>query len=189
MWNRPDAAGALVVHATKLRSGDQRNRRFRMKNVRAVAAAMVLGVAAQAAAASAVPVSIPDRVRGSEQVVVATVSDLRASYETNEFGDKLIVSHVRLQVHERLKGEPANAVDVDVEGGTVGDVTMDVSSLPPVSRGDRAVFFLERNQHTGRLVPHLQGLGILMLDSNDRVKGALLDLNTIRALAASANGR
>jgi hypothetical protein len=68
-------------------------------------------------------------------------------------------------------------------------VTMDVSSLPPVSRGDRAVFFLERNQHTGRLVPHLQGLGILMLDSNDRVKGASLDLNTIRALAASANGR
>jgi hypothetical protein len=189
MWNRPDAAGALVVHATKLRSGDQRNRRFRMKNVRAVAAAMVLGVAAQAAAASAVPVSIPDRVRGSEQVVVATVSDLRASYETNEFGDKLIVSHVRLQVHERLKGEPANAVDVDVEGGTVGDVTMDVSSLPPVSRGDRAVFFLERNQHTGRLVPHLQGLGVLMLDSNDRVKGTSLDLNTIRALAASANGR
>lgn len=160
-----------------------------MKSVRAVVTAVVLGVAAQAAASSGGGVTIPDRVRGSEQVVVASISDLRASYETNEFGDKLIVSHVRLQVHERLKGEPANSVDVDVEGGTVGDVTMDVSSLPQVTRGDRAVFFLERNRRTGRLVPHLQGQGILMLDPNDRVKGTSLDLNTIRALAASANGR
>ena len=160
-----------------------------MKNVRAVAAAMVLGVAAQAAAASGVPVSIPDRVRGSEQVVVATVSDLRASYETNEFGDQLIVSHVRLQVNERLKGQTGTTVDVDVLGGTIGDTTMDVSSEPRVNRGDRAVFFLERNAHTVRLVPHLRGQGILMLDANDRVKGTSLDLNTIRALAASANGR
>ena len=39
--------------------------------------------------------------------------------------------------------------------------------------------------------PHLQDevQGILMLDPNDRVKGTSLDLNTIRALAASANGR
>lgn len=160
-----------------------------MKRVRVVATAVVLGIAARAAASSAVSVSIPDRVRGSDQVVVATVSDSRASYETNEFGDRLIVSHVRLQVNERLKGEPANSVDVDVEGGTVGDVTMDVSSLPRVSRGDRAVFFLERNTRTGRLVPHLQGQGILMLDANDRVKGTSIDLNTIRALAASASGR
>jgi hypothetical protein len=152
-------------------------------------ATFALGASTLAASSSAGPVSIPDRVRGSEQVVVATIADVRATYETNQFGDRLIVSHAKLQVNERLKGNAAQTVDVDVLGGTIGDVTLDVSSLPHVKGGERAVFFLDRDQTTGRMLPHLQGQGILKLDANDRVKGTSLDLNTIRAMAAAVAGR
>ena len=160
-----------------------------MKHVCAVMTAITLGATALSASSPAFPVSIPDRVRGSEQVVVATISELRATYQSNRFGDQLIVSHAKLQVQERLKGDSAQSVDVDILGGTIGDVTLDVSSMPHVKNGDRAVFFLEHDRQTGRFVPHLEGQGILMLDAGDRVKGSSLDLNTIRALAASASGR
>lgn len=162
-----------------------------MKRVRAVATALgVFFILASAHAAKAAPpVSIPDRARGADQVVVATVSDLTSTFERNAYGDELIVSHVRLQVKEHLKGERANLLDVDVEGGTIGDVSMDVSSMPRVMKGNRAVFFLEKDQRTGRLVPHLKGEGILMLDANDRVEGTSLDLNTVRSQVASAAAR
>jgi hypothetical protein len=96
---------------------------------------------------------------------------------------------VKLSVEESLKGRPDPSVEIDVLGGTVGDLTLEVSTLPRLSRGERAVFFLARDKQTGRLIPHLRGQGILKLDPNDRVKGSSLDLNTIRELAASAANR
>jgi hypothetical protein len=160
-----------------------------MKHLCAVMATFALGAITLTASSPDLPASISDRVRGSEQVVVATISDLRATYESNEFGDRLIVSHAKLQVNERLKGNSAQTVDVDILGGTIGDITLDVSAEPHVNRGDRAVFFLEHDQRTGRMVPHLHGQGVLMLDANDRVRGTSLDLNTIRATAAAVAGR
>ena len=159
-----------------------------MKHVAAVATATVLATTA-ILASPAPPVSIPERVRGADQVVVATVSDLSATFESNSFGDRLIVSHAKLRVEERLKGETGQTLDLDILGGTIGNLTLDVSSLPRVKTGDRGVFFLDNARQTGRLVPHLDGQGILKLDPQDRVKGTSLDLNSIRAMAASVNGR
>jgi hypothetical protein len=69
----------------------------------------------------------------------------QAAFEKNEFGDELIVSHAVVEVDQNLKGSaPTAFVDVDVEGGTVGELTLKVSDLPSVERGDRGVFFLKR---------------------------------------------
>ena len=160
-----------------------------MRTSDSILSTLVLAIATHAAASDAVPVPVPDRVRGAERVVVATVQDVKARFQTNEFGDQLIVSAVRLHVEESLKGQPEPAMEIDVLGGTVGDLTLEVSSLPRLSRGERAVFFLSRDHYTGRLVPHLRGQGILKLDNRDRVRGTPLDLTTIKEMAASVAGR
>jgi hypothetical protein len=124
------------------------------------------------------PVPIEERARGAERVVVATVAGANARYERNEFGDELIVTYATLQVEEALKGQ-GGQITLAVEGGTVDGMTMRVSSLPVVSPGERAVFFLTPGPK-GEFKPHLRGQGILKLDSNNRVPGSSLTLDEIR---------
>lgn len=137
-------------------------------------------------AQSGPPPEIAARARGAERVVVATVLDVNASFQKNQHGDQLIVSHVMLQVDEAMKGSGQDlALLVDVEGGTVGDLTMGVSDMPSVKPGDRAVFFLER-AGADRHVPHLRGLGILKLDGQNRVPESSLTLDIIRSMVQGA---
>jgi hypothetical protein len=65
------------------------------------------------------PVPLVDRARGSERVVVGRVTAVNPVWQTNEFGDRLIVSIVSVAVDETLRGPSQAAVDVEVEGGTV----------------------------------------------------------------------
>lgn len=142
----------------------------------------VMTTSAALHAGSQRPVEIPDRIRGSERVVVAQVDRIDAHYQRNHYGDELIVSRVVLHVGEALKGSRAPLVTLLLEGGTVGDVTMRVSDLPELEPGERAVFFLERGE-ADLHVPHLRGQGILKLDDMDRVKGTSLTLDMIRRMA------
>jgi hypothetical protein len=130
------------------------------------------------------PVPIEERARGAARIVVATVAETSSRYERNELGDELIVTYARLQVEEVIKG-PAAHVTIAVEGGTVDGVTLRVSSLPTLARGERAVFFLTPGRG-GEFRPHLRGQGILKLDSQNRVPGSSLTLDQIRTLAAAA---
>ena len=41
---------------------------------------------------------IPERARGAERVVVASIRQVNATREQNEYGDDLIVSHASLAV-------------------------------------------------------------------------------------------
>lgn len=129
------------------------------------------------------PIDIPERIHGSDKVVVAAASSVTPTLRQNAYGDQLIVSQVLLQVEETLKGDPQGSVLLALEGGTVGGVTLTVSSLPDLKPGERAVFFLDRsgnNEH----VPHLKGLGILKLDQTNQVQGSGLRLEDIRRMAA-----
>lgn len=132
-------------------------------------------------------VSVPDRARGADRIVVAQVTDVSASYETNQYGDQLIVSHAHLLVEETLKGNAERGVDLDVVGGTLNGLTLDVSHEPKISRGDRAVFFITSSN--GKNVPHLHDLGVLTLDAHNHVKGSSVDLDAIKQLVAAASGR
>jgi hypothetical protein len=130
------------------------------------------------------PVDIPERARGAARIVVAKAISVTPGWRRNSFGDELIVSEIALEVQETLKGAAANILFLDLEGGTLGDLTLHVSSLPDLKRGERAVFFLDELP-TGSHVPHLKGLGILKLDSTDHVQGSSLRLEDIRRSTAS----
>jgi hypothetical protein len=146
---------------------------------------MVLAVPPIAASQEGPPVPIEERARGAARVVVATVGETASRYERNDFGDELIVTYATLSVEEALKG-PGGPVTFAFEGGTVKGITMRVSSLPTLQKGERAVFFLEPGK-SGEFRPHLRGQGILKLDSANRVPGSSLTLDEIRRLAKSSS--
>jgi hypothetical protein len=146
--------------------------------------ASFLIVLAHAAVAGAQEPSVPlaDRARGAERVVVGRVTAVSPTWSVTEFGDKLIVSVATVTVDETLRGPAQQTLDVEIEGGTIGDITLHVSDLEPVAPGDRAVFYLARNRR-GALVPHLRGQGLLKLDRANRVSGSNVTLDEVRRTA------
>jgi hypothetical protein len=144
------------------------------------------GLAATAIQTPAVPLA--ERVRGAELVVVGRVASVAPGWQVNEFGDRLIVSVVRVVVNETLKGQALATLDVEVEGGTIGEITLHVSDETSFSPGERAVFYLKRTGR-GTFVPHLRGDGLLKLDASNRVAGSSLTLEEIRREAAIGNIR
>ena len=92
-----------------------------------------------------------------------------------------------LDVSEILKGEPATMLEVEIEGGTVGDITMKVSDLPSLSAGERAVFFLDSGTR-GVQVPHDRGRGIVKLTDGDRVQDSVVTLADLRRQIRDAVG-
>ena len=120
-------------------------------------------------AANGQVVTLEDRAASAERVVVATVRSVTPEWRENRFGDRLIVSRIQLDVAETLKGAPTSAVLMEMEGGTLDGMTLQVSTLPRMSEGERGV-------HT----PHLRGYGILPLNTDDVVPGSSLRLGEIR---------
>jgi hypothetical protein len=143
-----------------------------------VAAGLMIA-ASGLAGAQEVAVPLADRARGAELVIVGQVASKQSMWRVNEHGDRLIVSVLRVLPEEILKGNPGATLDVEVEGGTIGDLTLSVSDLPVFSPGDRAVFYIRRNAQK-RLVPHLRGQGLLKLDRSNRVPASSLSLDEIR---------
>lgn len=120
-----------------------------------------------------------ERARGSDQVVVGHVSSVTSAWRDNDFGDRLITSILHVTVEETLKGASQQSLDVEVEGGTIGSLTLRVSDLETFAAGDRAVFYLKHNRR-GALVPHLRGLGLQRLDRSGRVSGSTMTLDQVR---------
>ena len=147
---------------------------------------LLLGSAHDVTAGQQAPVPIGERARGAERVAVGRVTAVTPAWQVNEFGDRLIVSTVRLAVDEHLKGPATPTLDVDVEGGTLGELTLHVSDQESLAPGERAVFFLTRGPG-GAFRPHLRGQGLLKLDPANRVPGSSLTLDIIRREVAAAN--
>jgi hypothetical protein len=146
-------------------------------------AIFVCGLAASAGAAQ--PRDVTEQARNAKTVVVAVVEDVSSRFAVNEFGDRLIVSDVWLRVEETLKGVPQNLLPLEVEGGTIGDLTLRVSDLPALRKGERGVFMIDSQAGKNRL--HARGKGILKLDRANRVEGTSLHLSDVKAgLAAPA---
>ena len=78
-----------------------------------------------------------------------------------------------------MKGPADKSVELSVEGGTIGDLTLEVSDMPTVKRGERAAFFVDRAKN-GSLVPYGRGQGIMKLDVSNRVEGSDLSLDDVR---------
>jgi hypothetical protein len=131
------------------------------------------------------PTPVQARARGAHQVVVATVDHVSSRFARNRFGDDLIVSDVTLRVSEGLKGaRDGQVLQMVVEGGTVGDLTLHVSDIPALRRGERAVFLLEQDGQV--LVPHQRGDGILKIDRENFIPSEHLRLDEVRAFVLGA---
>lgn len=157
-----------------------------LKTACVVLAICVTAVAVRAAVDS--PLEITERARGANKVVLATVTDVEAELGENEFGDQLILSSVTMQVDETLKGTHESTVVVTLEGGTVGDLTLEVSDMPILSRGQRAVVFLASTP-SGKYLPHGRGAGVLRLNAGNHAPDANLTLDDIRAAVKAAQAR
>lgn len=162
-----------------------------MTRLRALAPTALFLVALATAPAEAqdfVPVPLADRASGAEHVVIGRVTAVDPQWQVNDFGDRLIVSVVGVAVSETLKGGTGRTVEVDIEGGSIGDLTLHVSDQVTMQPGDRAVFYLERSPR-GRIVPHLRGQGVIKLDAAGRVPGSSLTLDVIRRETAAGVAR
>lgn len=151
-------------------------------------ALMMVATFASLSADSGAPPDVAARARGAARIVVARIADVQAHFETNRFGDQLIVSEAVLEVIETWKGQPEAGGTVAVEGGTVGDLTLRVSDMPEIKRGDRAVFFLN-GASEGRHTPNGRGHGILKLDANDRSVETGMSVSDLRQAVRAAAGR
>jgi hypothetical protein len=157
---------------------------IRRRSFCAALATCLAGLSLHLHASNGVPVPLRERTRGSERVVVGRVASVSPQWKVNDYGDRLIVSVVHVSVDETLKGQAEPSVDVEIEGGRIGDLTLRVSDEASFTPGERGVFYLRRNAH-GALVPHLRGLGLLKLDRSDRVPGSSLTLAEIRREAVA----
>jgi hypothetical protein len=136
-------------------------------------------------AAQGPQVDLGTRAKGAEHVVVAGVADVHSTFDVSPYGDRIIVSHIQLQVEETLKGASATTLALTVEGGTVGELTLRVSDMPTLKVGERAVFFLD-SAASGDHRSHGRGLGILKLDVSDRIQGSALTRGDVRSMVRAA---
>ncbi len=116
------------------------------------------------------------------------MSSVTSDWRDNDFGDRLITSILHVTVEETLKGAAQQSVDVEVEGGTIGILTLRVSDLETFAAGDRAVFYLTHNRR-GALVPHLRGLGLQKIDQAGRIRGSNVTLDQVRRDVRAGAGR
>jgi len=138
-----------------------------------------LGASAGLAAQGVGALPLAERARGADRIVVGRVVSVSPAWQVNEFGDRLIVSTLRVNVDENLKGPASAAVDVEVEGGTLGGLTLQVSDQVSFAPNERGVFFIRRTPR-GTFVPHLRGQSLMKLDASNRVQGTALTLDDIR---------
>ena len=134
------------------------------------------------------PPEIGERTKGSAKVVLATVTNVESEFGENESGDRLILSHLTMRVDETMKGPHEAAVVVTLEGGTVGDLRLDVSDMPKLEKGKRAVLFLTSDPDGG-YKPHGRGSGVVEIGADNRAKGENLSVDDIRAAVKAAHGK
>jgi hypothetical protein len=147
---------------------------------------LLVGAAAAAMSASAdPPIDIPSRAKGAGRVVVASITDVQTRFDVSPYGDQLIVSDATLHVEETLKGPHVPSLHVTVEGGTVGDLTLSVSDMPTIEKGERTVVFLTQTPD-GDHVPSGRGQGILKLNSANQVEDSNLSLDDVKQMVRDA---
>lgn len=103
----------------------------------------------------------------------------RAVLQTNEHGDRLIVSKAHLLVHESLRGRSRKHSTSRWKAARSARSRWpsQTSRAYPLASGPSSV----PRDARGRLVPHLRGQSILKLDAQDCVAGSTLSLAALRA--------
>lgn len=95
-------------------------------------------------ALTVIPPTFEQLVSTAEVVVDGEVTGVRAELSSYE-GRPLVYTFVTIRVLDALKGTPGETIDMRMLGGTVGDVTLQVSGVPKFRVGERNLFFIEGN--------------------------------------------
>lgn len=132
---------------------------------------------------STVPTDLATRLRGASRVVVGSVARVEPRLVQTASGDRIIVSRTWVRVEEALKGRADAMLAVDLEGGTIGDISMRASDITPLVVGERAVLLVEPTPD-GAWRPHRRGLGLLRLTPDNRLRDLNLSLGDVRRAAA-----
>ena len=106
------------------------------------------------------------RFAHADAVIVATVCKVEARWDTNQFGDQLIVTRASLcpEPGGVLKGNQRSDYALEIEGGTLDGLTLELSHLPLLGVGDRGLFLLERG-HAKTYELAGDGLGFFQFDT------------------------
>jgi len=153
--------------------------------VAAVLAVVSLCAGARVSADIGPAVDLATRVRGASRAVVATVLAAESRWVTTSAGDRIIVTRTVARIDEALKGPRTGSIVLELEGGTVGEISMAVSDIELLPIGTRAVLLIDPNPD-GTWRPHRRGLGVLTIDAGDRVRAVGLDLAEVRRVAVAA---
>lgn len=109
----------------------------------AVSALLALSVVVTSAT-TVIPPMFEELTDRAELVFVGKVASVRGEWR-NVGVDRAIFTMVEFETEEILKGDADRNVTLQFLGGTVDDVTMEVTGVPSFTNGDRVVLFVEKN--------------------------------------------
>lgn len=101
--------------------------------------------AVAAAATSVVPLSFEEMAARASAIALVQTVNVRSDWRTSPQG-KHIVTVVTFRVERGLKGQPGQDLQLELLGGRIGSVVMDVDGMPQFHLGDRDVLFLSPNR-------------------------------------------
>jgi hypothetical protein len=104
-----------------------------------------IGIAfARVTATSVIAPTFEQLVQQAELIFQGTVTDVKSVSE-GEGAQRHISTYVTFQVEDIVKGNPGKSYTIRMLGGTVGDLTMEITDTPKFHKGDREVLFVEHN--------------------------------------------
>ena len=100
--------------------------------------------------ATVIPLTLEQMDGLSSDVILGTVEDTRAAWDGHH---RIIETHVRIRVENRMKGSGAAVVNVVVPGGIVGDMGMKTPGAAVFGVGERILLLAEPKGHSGDVRP------------------------------------
>jgi hypothetical protein len=95
-------------------------------------------------ATTVIPPTFDQLVQQAELIFQGTVTDMKSVWE-GEGAQRHISTYVTFQVEDTVKGNPGKSYTIRMLGGTVGDLTMEITDTPKFHKGDREILFVEHN--------------------------------------------
>ena len=104
-----------------------------------VAASVGCGVALSAT--TVIPPSFDELVSKADTIFLGRAVDTRSEFVSSRTS-RSIVTHVTFVVERLLKGRAGLQTKLTFQGGTVGDLRMEITDMPQFRVGDRDVLFV-----------------------------------------------
>jgi hypothetical protein len=117
---------------------------IRLRKFSVVAWAIAWVAITDASATTAIPPTFEEMADMAELVFVGKAVASRAEWRTVG-SDRVIFTLVEFETQEVLKGNAGKSVTLQFLGGTIGDMTLEVTGVPRFKAGDRVILFVEKN--------------------------------------------